>query len=95
MGVLNPPMLPGGTGANRPRRHRDASKGQIRDDRTSTCKNCGWGIFIGDGKRWSRQPLGLVHDPVCPDRVGAALAKTGLGGLACGSQTPISARRPR
>lgn len=32
------------------------------EHRITTCSACGLGIYRNQARRWSRQPLGLVHD---------------------------------
>jgi len=36
------------------------------DQRQTTCSVCRFGIYEGQPRRWSRQPLGLVHTDCAP-----------------------------
>lgn len=36
------------------------------DQRQTTCSVCGYGIYEGQKRVWSRKPLGLVHAECTP-----------------------------
>lgn len=36
------------------------------DQRLTTCKVCGFGIFHHEPRQWSQKPLGLVHTRCAP-----------------------------